>query len=62
MPALFWSAPAERSVDGALTRCGNPGSGWAFLLLLLSKAASRFACRRAPKAARPKDMFSYTPN
>ena len=39
--ASFWSASAERSADGALVR-GEAIIGQ-------GKAASRFACRRAPK-------------
>jgi len=40
----FWSAPAERSSDGALA-FGQP-------LARLSKAESRFACLRTPNHGR----------
>jgi hypothetical protein len=40
----FWTAPAERSGDGAFA-----WSGAVRLSKLLPKAVSRFACHRSPK-------------
>jgi hypothetical protein len=47
--ASFWSAPAERSDDGAFDR--------SHAMIGHVKAASRFACRRAPKTARTLGWF-----
>ena len=42
--ASFWSAPAERSADGALVRYEA--------IIGQAKAASRSACRRTPQISR----------
>jgi len=45
MGGASWSAPAERSGDGAFAGCDVIG----MLAMLLPKAVSRFACHRSPK-------------
>src|SRR5207249_2617149 len=53
-PRDFWSAPAERSDDGALDQGGttlDPLSREANPIPFRSKAAWRFASRRTPKSA-----------
>jgi len=47
---LFWSAPAERTADGALDPAGRAGTAGA----ARAKAVSRFACHRTPETACPR--------
>jgi len=48
--AIFWSALAERSGDGAFGRRGRSTGPQ----VARAKAVSRFACHRTPNASRPR--------
>ena len=50
-PGSLWTAPAERSGDGALAPFANKAPDELSCLTIHSKARSRFACRRSPKGA-----------
>ena len=53
--AKLWSAPAERSGDGALDLRGPGNAGFMLATCAESKAAWRFASRRTPKRRRVRD-------
>jgi len=50
----IWSAPAERSGDGAFGHAGRPGASAA----ARAKAVSRFACHRTPKPETVRQTLS----
>jgi hypothetical protein len=61
-PHVLWTAPAERSDDGAFARTTISGNSHAHRAL---KAVSRFACHRTPntpgESARPMDCGDMSP-